>query len=143
MIEGMHTAMTVTVDPTGKVGLPAEVLQASHIHPGMELVVIAEVGKIILMDRKQALSERMKTVDRELRARLRKALKAGGQTSFFAGLSLDEYLALSVEEEKILWDSLSHEAEQEVKVIERDIPPHFRPAGQGHSARGTTRHRSR
>ena len=143
MIEGMHTAMTVTVDPTGNVGLPADVLQASHIQPGMELVVIAEVGKIILMDRKQALDERMKTVDRELRARLRKALQAGGQTSFFAGLSLDEYLALSVEEEKILWDRLSHEAEQEVKVLERDIPPHFRPAGQRHSARGTTRHRAR
>lgn len=143
MTEGMHTATTVTVDTTGKVGLPADVLHASHIQPGTELVVRAEVGKIILMDRKQALGERMKTVDRELRARLRKALKAGGQTSFFAGLSLDEYLALSVEEEKSLWDRLSHEAEREVKVIERDIPPHFRPAGQGHGARGTTRHRSR
>ena len=143
MIEGMHTATTVTVDTTGKVGLPADVLQASHIQPGAELVVRAEVGKIILMDRKQVLGERMKTVDRKLRVRLRKALTAGGQTSFFAGLSLDEYLALSVEEEKILWDRLSHEAEREVKVIEQDIPPHFRPAGQRHGARGTTRHRSR
>jgi bifunctional DNA-binding transcriptional regulator/antitoxin component of YhaV-PrlF toxin-antitoxin module len=143
MIEGMHTATTVTVDPTGKVELPADVLQASHIQPGTELVVRAEVGKIILMDRKQVLGERMKTVDRKLRVRLHKALKAGGQTSFFAGLSLDEYLALSVEEEKSLWDRLSHEAEREVKVIERDIPPHFRPAGQRHGARGATRHRSR
>ena len=81
------------------------------------------------MDRKQALGERMKVVDGKLRTRLRKALQTGGQTAFFAGLSLDEYLALSVEEENVLWEHLSQEAEREVKVIERDIPPHFRPAG--------------
>ena len=143
MIEEVYIVATVTVDPTGKVGLPDDVLQASHIQPGTELVVVAEVGKIILMDRKQVLGERMKVVDRKLHARLRKALQTGGQTAFFAGLSLDEYLALSVEEENVLWERLSQEAEREVKVIERDIPPHFRPAGQRHGTRGAARHRSR
>jgi hypothetical protein len=91
--------------------------------------VIAEAGKITLMDRKQVLRERMKVVDHEMRSRLHEALQTGGQEAFFAGLSLDEYLALSAEEDKALWDRLSQAAAREVKVIERDIPPHFRPAG--------------
>jgi hypothetical protein len=134
---------TVIVDPTGKVGLPEDILQASHIQPGTELIVIAEAGKITLMDRKQVLRERMKVVDHEMRTRLHEALQTGGQEAFFAGLSLDEYLALSAEEDKALWDRLSQAAAREVKVIERDIPPHFRPAGQGHSTRGITRRRAR
>jgi|SRR5262249_11625838 len=120
---------TVIVDLTGNVGLPEDILQASHIQPGTELIVVAEAGKITLMDRKQVLRERMKTVEHRMRARLRKALQTGGQEAFFAGLSLDEYLALSAEEDKALWDRLSQAAAREVKVIERDIPPHFRPAG--------------
>ena len=79
---------TATVDSTGKVGLPEDILQASHIQPGTELIVIAEAGKITLMDRKQVLRERMKVVDHRIRARLRKALQKGGQEAFFAGLSL-------------------------------------------------------
>jgi hypothetical protein len=75
----------------------------------------------------------MKVVDHGMRTRLREALQTGGQEAFFAGLSLDEYLALSAEEDKALWDRLSQAAEREVKVIEQNIPPHFRPAGQGHS----------
>ena len=70
---------TVTVDSTGKVGLPEDILQASHIQPGTELIVIAEAGKITLMDRKQVLRERMKVVDHRMRARLRE----------YAGMSLD------------------------------------------------------
>jgi hypothetical protein len=120
---------TVIVDLTGKVGLPEDILQASHIQPGTELIVVAEAGKITLMDRKQVLRERMKTVEHRMRTRLRKALQTGGQETFFEGLSLDEYLALSAEEDKALWDRLSQAAAREVKVIERDIPPHFRPAG--------------
>jgi len=120
---------TVIVDLTGNVGLPEDILQASHIQPGTELIVVAEAGKITLMDRKQVLRERMKTVEHRMRARLCKALQTGGQEAFFAGLSLDEYLALSAEEDKALWDRLSQAAAREVKVIERDIPPHFRPAG--------------
>ena len=54
---------TVIVDPTGKVGLPEDILQASHIQPGTELIVIAEAGKITLMDCQQGLRERMKHED--------------------------------------------------------------------------------
>jgi bifunctional DNA-binding transcriptional regulator/antitoxin component of YhaV-PrlF toxin-antitoxin module len=125
---------TVTVDPTGKVGLPEDILRASCIQPGTELVVIAAAGKITLMDRQQVLRERMKTVDRKMRARLRQVLQEGGQASFFAGLSVDEYLALSEEEEKALWERLAQEAEREMQPVEQDIPPHFRPAGQRHGA---------
>lgn len=146
-VKEVNTMTTVTVDQMGKIGLPDDILQTSHIQPGTELVIIAEAGKITLIDRqvlaKGDLRERMQAVDGEMRARLRQAIKEGGEASFFAGLSLKEYLALKEEEEKALWDRLFHEAEQEVKLVERDIPPHFRPAGQRHSARGTSRHRSR
>ena len=123
---------TVIVDKTGKVELPNDIWQTSHIKPGTELVVIAEAGKITLMDRKQVslrLRERMKTVDYEMRARLRKTLEEGEEEAFFAGLNLSEYLALSEEEEKALWEHLLKEAEQEVKTVEQEIPPHFRPTG--------------
>jgi hypothetical protein len=139
----VNTMATVTVDPMGKVGLPEDIFQTSHIQPGAELVVFAEVGKITLIDREQVLRERMKAVDDEMRARLRQALEAGGEASFFAGLPLKEYLALSEEEDKALWNRLLKEAEREVKIIEHEIPPHFRPAGQRHGARGPARHRSR
>jgi len=126
----VNTMMTVTVDPMGKVGLPDDILQTSHIQPGTELVVIAEAGKITLIDRqglaKRDLRERMQAVDGEMRARLRHALEEGGEESFFAGLSLKKYLALSEEEEKALWTRLLKEAEREVKIVEHDIPPHFR-----------------
>ena len=48
----------------------------------------------------------------------------------FAGLSLDEYLALSEEEDKTLWDRLFKEAGQELKIREQDIPTDFVPARQ-------------
>ena len=139
---------TVTVDKTGKVELPNDIWQTSHIKPGTELVVIAVSGKITLMDRKQvslrslSLQERMKTVDHEMRARLRKALEEGGEESFFAGLNLSEYLALSEDEEKTLWEHLLKEAEREVKTVEQEIPPHFRPAGQRYGTRNASRRRS-
>jgi hypothetical protein len=58
---------------------------------------------------------------------LRKTLEERGEESFFAGLNLSEYLALSEEEEKALWEHLLKEAEREVKTVEQEIPPHFRP----------------
>jgi bifunctional DNA-binding transcriptional regulator/antitoxin component of YhaV-PrlF toxin-antitoxin module len=138
---------TVTVGQMGTIGLPDGILQASHIQPGTELVAIAEAGKIILIDRKQVplcdadvrpeqapskqtLQERMKAVDAEMRARFRKALEENGEASVFAGLSLEEYLALSEAEERALWERLYQEAEREVKIDEYEIPSHFRSVGQ-------------
>lgn len=69
----------------------------------------------------------MEMVDREMRERLCQALEEGGRESFFAGLSLDAYLALSEEEEKDLWDRLAKEAFHEVQLVARESPSHFRP----------------
>ena len=142
-MEEVNAMTTVTVDENGKIGLPEEVLKQSHIKPGMELIVVADAGKITLLNRQQALRERMKKVDQEIRARLREALQAGGRESFFAGLNLDEYLALSEEEERALWDRLYQEAEAEVEPVEQEIPSHFRPAGQRHGARSPARRPAR
>jgi bifunctional DNA-binding transcriptional regulator/antitoxin component of YhaV-PrlF toxin-antitoxin module len=135
--------ITVTIDKAGKIALPKEVLEESHIKPETEVVVVVASGKITLLDRKQALRERMEVVDREMRERLRQALEAGGHESFFAGLSLDAYLTLSEEEEKALWDRLAKEASREVQPVEREIPSHFRPAGQERRTGGTPRRHPR
>lgn len=134
---------TVTVDKSGKLDLPEGILKDSHIKPGTKLVVTASNGKITIMDPQQVLRQKMKRVDLDARARLRKAISPRRDQPFFSGLSRDAYLALSDEEDKALWDRLAEQAEQEVKVVEQDIPPHFRPAGQKHSARGTSRCRPR
>ncbi len=65
-----------------------------------------------------------------MQASLGKALGQAGQDAIFAGLSLDEYLALSEAEEIALWDRLCKEAEQELTIREHDIPPDFVPARQ-------------
>jgi len=56
--------------------------------------------------------------------------RQAGKDASFAGLSLDEYLGLSEEEEAALWDRLFKEAEQELTIREHDIPPDFVPARQ-------------
>lgn len=134
---------TVTVDKSGKLDLPERILKDSHIKPGTKLVATASNGKIIIMDPQRVLREKMKQIDLDARARLRKAIAEGGDQSFFAGLSHAEYLALSEEEDKALWDRLAEQAEREVKVVEQAIPPHFRPAGQKRGARSTSRRRPR
>ena len=140
---GVSVVTTVIVDKSGRLDLPQEVLEASRIRPGTELVVIAEAGRLTLVDRQQLLSDRARALDEETQARLRDVLQQRGTEPFFAGLSLDEYLALSDEDDKALWDRLHQEAEREVKDVEIDIPPHFRPAGQGNGPRGAARRRSR
>lgn len=100
-------------------------------------------GKITLLNRKQALRERMKVVNREMCERSGRALEEGGRESSLAGLSLDAYLALSEEEEKALWDRLAQEAFHEVQLVEQEIPSHFRPAAPERLTGGTPRRRPR
>jgi bifunctional DNA-binding transcriptional regulator/antitoxin component of YhaV-PrlF toxin-antitoxin module len=119
----------VILGKAGQVSLPRDILKASRIKAGAKLSVVARAGQIILSDRTQ-LRSRMDEIDQEMRAHLRETLARGGTYSFFGGLTLEEYLALSEEEDKALWDQLNEEAEREVKSVEREIPPHFVPAGQ-------------
>lgn len=133
---------TVTVDKTGKVGLPKEVLLESRIEPGTELLVLVEAGKVVLLDR-QNVRERMAAVDKHIKERLHRSLSSAPDAPFFGGLTLKEYLALSDSEENALWERLSAEAEKELQhVQEIDVPAHFVPAGQVRSARIPARRRS-
>ena len=109
--------------------LPRETLEESHINAGTTLVVIARAGQILLLDRVQ-VRRRVEEVGQEMQESLGKALRQAGKDAIFAGLSLDEYLGLSEEEEAALWDRLFKEAEQELTIRERDIPPDFVPARQ-------------
>ena len=109
--------------------LPRETLEESHINAGTTLVVIARAGQILLLDRAQ-VRRRVEEVGQEMQESLGKALRQAGKDASFAGLSLDEYLGLSEEEEAALWDRLFKEAEQELTIRERDIPPDFVPARQ-------------
>lgn len=126
---------TVVIRETGEVVLPRETLEESHITAGTELVVMTRAGQILLLDRQQ-IRRRMEELGQKMREGLRMALRRGGKDSFFAGLSLDEYLALSEGEDKALWERLFREAERELKVSEQDIPPHFVPAQQKRGKRG-------
>ena len=120
---------TVVIRETGELVLPRETLEESQILAGTALVVIARAGQILLLDRAQ-VRRRVEEVGQEMQASLSKALGQVGKGAIFAGLSLDEYLGLSEEEEVALWDRLFKEAEQELTIREHDIPPDFVPARQ-------------
>jgi bifunctional DNA-binding transcriptional regulator/antitoxin component of YhaV-PrlF toxin-antitoxin module len=125
----MHVMRTVVIRETGELVLPRETLEESHINAGTTLVVIARAGQILLLDRAQ-VRRRVEEVGQEIQESLGKALRQAGKDAIFAGLSLDEYLGLSEEEEAALWDRLFKEAEQELTIREHDIPPDFVPARQ-------------
>ena len=118
---------TVVIRETGELVLPRETLEESQIIAGTALVVIARAGQLLLLDRAQ-VRRRVEEIGQEIQASLGKALGQAGKDAIFAGLSLDEYLALSEVEEVALWDQLFQEAEQELTIREHDIPADFVPA---------------
>ena len=120
---------TVVIRETGELMLPRETLEESHITAGTALVVIARAGQILLLDRAQ-VRRRVEEIGQEMQESLGKILGQSGKDAIFAGLSLDEYLGLSEEEEVALWDRLFKEAEQELIIREHDIPSDFVPARQ-------------
>jgi len=120
---------TVVIRDTEELVLPCETLEESRIPAGTELVVMARAGQILLLDRAQ-VRRRLEDIGQQMQQGLRTSLSRVGRDAVFAGLSLGEYLALSEEEEKALWDRLFKAAEQELKVRERDIPADFVPARQ-------------
>jgi bifunctional DNA-binding transcriptional regulator/antitoxin component of YhaV-PrlF toxin-antitoxin module len=120
---------TVVIRETGELVLPRETLEESHIPAGTALVVIARAGQILLLDRAQ-VHRRMEDIGQGMRENLDKVLGRTGKDAIFAGLTLDDYLALSEAEEVALWGRLLEEAEQELQIREHDIPPDFVPARQ-------------
>jgi bifunctional DNA-binding transcriptional regulator/antitoxin component of YhaV-PrlF toxin-antitoxin module len=120
---------TVVLRDTGELTLPPETLEESHITAGTELVVIARAGQILLLDRHQ-LHRRLEDLGQRMREGMRAALAQGGTDALFAGLSLQEYLQLSEDEDAALWTRLFQAAERKRRSSERDIPAHFVPAQQ-------------
>jgi hypothetical protein len=120
---------TVVLRDTGEVRLPPETLEASHITAGTELIVIARAGQILLLDRQQ-LHRRLEDLGQRMREGMRTALAQGGTEVLFAGLSLEEYLHLSEDEDAALWTRLFQDAERKLRSSERDIAAHFVPAQQ-------------
>ena len=120
---------TVVIQEAGEVVLPRETLEESHITIGTELVVVAHAGQILLLDREQ-IRRRVEEIRQQMQDALRTSLARAGKDAVFAGLSLDEYLALSEEEDNALWDRLFKEAEQELMIREQEIPAGFVPARQ-------------
>ena len=112
---------TVVIRETGELVLPREIIEESQIPAGTALVVIARAGQILLLDRAQ-VRRRVEEIGQGMQESLGKALGQTGKDAIFAGLSLDEYLGLSEEEEVALWERLFKEAEQELTTREHDIP---------------------
>src|SRR5262249_20419847 len=121
---------TVVIRETGELVLPRETLEESQITAGTALVIIARAGQILLLDRAQ-VRRRVEEIGQAMQESLGKALRKAGKDAIFAGLSLDEYLALSEEKEVAFWERLFKEAEQELTLHEHDIPPDFVPARLG------------
>ena len=121
--------VTVTVDESGQIDLPGAVLKESDIKPGTRLLVLTGEGRITLIDRER-LQQLASGPMQQILAQLRRSLASDPEAPFFGGLTFEEYAALSEEEEQALWNRLSAEAHRKVKVVEQEIPPHFRPAGQ-------------
>jgi bifunctional DNA-binding transcriptional regulator/antitoxin component of YhaV-PrlF toxin-antitoxin module len=120
---------TVVLQDTGEVTLPREILEESHITAGTELVAIARAGQILLLDRQQ-LHRRLEDLSQRMREGMRTALAQGAAEALFAGLSLEEYLHLSEDEDAALWTRLFQEAERKLRSGEREIPAPFVPAQQ-------------
>src|SRR6266699_5725007 len=120
---------TVVIRETGELVLPRETLEESHMTVGTALVVIARAGQILLLDRAQ-VRRRVEEIGQGMQESLGKALGQTDKDAIFAGLSLDEYLGLSEEEEVALWERLFKEAEQELTTREHDIRSDFVPARQ-------------
>jgi len=125
----VNVVRTVVIQEAGEVVLPRETLEESHITVGTELVVVAHAGQILLLDREQ-IRRRVEEIGQQMQEVSRTSLAHAGKDAVFAGLSLDEYLALSEEEDNALWDRLFKEAEQELKIREQQIPAGFVPARQ-------------
>jgi len=121
--------VTVTVDESGQIDLPGAVLKESDIKPGTRLLVLTGEGRITLIDRER-LQQLASGPMQQILAQLRRSLASDPEAPFFGGLTFEEYAALSEEEEQALWNRVSAEAHRKVKVVEQEIPPHFRPAGQ-------------
>jgi len=90
---------------------------------------MVRAGQILLLDRTQ-VRRRMEEIGQRMQEGLLTALGQAGKDAVFAGLSLEEYLALSDAEDAALWERLFQEAERELKIREQDIPADFVPARQ-------------
>jgi bifunctional DNA-binding transcriptional regulator/antitoxin component of YhaV-PrlF toxin-antitoxin module len=119
----------VVIRETGELALPLEILAESRIQPGTEVISISREGQILILDWKQ-VRRRMEEIGQKMREEMRGAIERRGKKTFFAGLSLDEYLALSDEKDEALWNRLFKEALGEMKIVEQDIPADFVPARQ-------------
>src|SRR5216683_2942729 len=92
---------TVTVDSSGGVDLPAEVLHESGIQPGSSVVVLAREGRIILLDQGR-FRERVEKPMQEMLAQFRCARAHDPRAPFLGDLTSEEYAALSEEAEQSL-----------------------------------------
>ena len=120
---------TVMIDEAGQIDLPAAILEESHIQPGSPLLLLTGEGRITLVD-KQRLRQQLSGPMQQILAHVQRCLASNPQAPFLGGLTLEEYAALSEEEEQALWDRLAAESYRQVTPVEQDIPAHFRPAGQ-------------
>jgi bifunctional DNA-binding transcriptional regulator/antitoxin component of YhaV-PrlF toxin-antitoxin module len=121
--------VSVTIDESGQIDLPEAILKESQIKPGSTAVVLTGEERITLID-KERLRQVASGPIQQILAQLQRSLVRDPEAPYFGGLTFEEYAALSEEEQQALWNRLAAEAHRTVKLVEQEIPPHFRPAGQ-------------
>lgn len=120
---------TLTISEDGAISLPDDVLQEKEFSPGAQVVMLKSKGRVTFVARER-FEQLVEQPLQEWMAELGRSLAEHPERPYFGGLSIEEYGSLSEEEDKALWDRLGKEAEQQVKSGERDVPAHYRPAGQ-------------
>jgi bifunctional DNA-binding transcriptional regulator/antitoxin component of YhaV-PrlF toxin-antitoxin module len=116
----------LSVDADGKIALPKPFLERIGMQTGSEFLVKEVSGTIILipMVHWAPLVEAFKE---KIENRLKES-GIKGDEPFFASLTVDEYAALSEEEEEALWEKLYGEASRKVKYEEVEVGTDFIPA---------------
>jgi len=115
----------LSVDADGKITLPKQLFEQIGMTTESEFLVKEVLGTIVLipMVHWKPLAESFK---QKIENRIKES-GIKGDEPFFASLTVDEYAALSEEEEKSLWEKLYVEASRKVKYEEVEVGEDFIP----------------
>jgi bifunctional DNA-binding transcriptional regulator/antitoxin component of YhaV-PrlF toxin-antitoxin module len=100
--------MRATVNRSGNLTIPQEILKRHEINPGDELLILHTKDGILISKRDPHLQSFTKSL-------LKKGSKLKGDDKLIADLTAREYLSLPEEEKDRLWDELTKDAARSLR----------------------------
>ncbi|MFQ6043751.1 MAG: hypothetical protein ACE5PV_23095 [Candidatus Poribacteria bacterium] len=120
----------IVANEDGSMVIPPEIAASVGIAPKTEYIVYQHDGRILMISRDRLLP----LLDSMTDAMIEKMEAAGGfsdDATFLFGLTVEEYFALSEEEEAALWEKRYKEESERVNdEPEIDVPSYFTSSGQ-------------